>query len=157
MEDVLIKNALYSDESYRLAVLLGRTRDALTKARRNELSPLGISPMAASALSIIQAIGRPVRTAELSRWLFREHHSVLGLIERMQRKGLVTRNEGVKEGVVLTEKGRQVCKVSAQREVIHRVFASLSKEQHRQLRSCLEILWDAAAKELGSQSRPPFP
>ena len=79
------------DRHFKLWVLLYQAKDATYKARSNELSPLGLSPMAATVLYIVQAIGERATPAEISRWMFREAHSVCGLLDRIKEKGLVRR------------------------------------------------------------------
>ncbi len=63
-----------TDRDYNLWVLLHQAKDAVFKARQKELSQYGISAMEAAALFIIQAIGNKPTPAEISRWIFREHH-----------------------------------------------------------------------------------
>ena len=69
-----------TDKDYELWVILHQTRDAIFKARENELSATGISPMQAAVLFIIKSIKGAVTPAEISRWLYREHHTVSALL-----------------------------------------------------------------------------
>ena len=55
------------------------------------------------------------------------------------------------------EKGRQAYYQSLKRESIHKVFSSLSGEQRRQLRSCLETLRHKALEELSLAKKMPLP
>lgn len=85
------------DRDYKLWVLLRQAADAIYKARSKELSPLGLSPMASAILFIILAIGERATPAEISRWMFREAHSVSGLLDRMEEKGLVRRTKDLEK------------------------------------------------------------
>ena len=94
-----MQGASSADKDYELWVLLHQTKDAVYKARDKELMELGISPIMAAVLVIVEAIDGPATPAEISRWLFRESHTVSGLLQRMEdgegRAG--EKNEGLGE------------------------------------------------------------
>lgn len=150
-----------ADRDYELWVLLHQTKDTIYKARDKELHRFGLSPMMAATLFIVQAISGPATPNEISRWLFREPHSVFGLLTRMEKQGLVTRTKDLEKKnmvrVTLTEKGRQALDLSTERQVIHQIFSSLSEEQRQQLTSCLRVLLDKALDQLGMDRKLPFP
>ena len=144
----------YSDikQSYRFWVLLNQTLDAILRAREKELSPYGISSIQAAALLAIETIGSKATPAEISRWLFREPHSVSGLLKRMEEQGLVSRTKDLHRKnlirVSLTEKGQRAYQQADKRESIHKVMSSLTKEELQQLESYLERLRTEAFKLL---------
>ena len=70
-------------------MLLNQATDATLRARQKELDRYGISAAQAAVLFIIQAIGEKATPAEITRWLFREPHSVSGMLSRMEKQGLV--------------------------------------------------------------------
>ena len=94
---------LSTDQDYNLWVLLHQAKDAVFKAREKELSQYGISAMEAAALFIIQAIGDKATPAEISRWIFREHHTVTALLSRMEKKGLITKVKDLETGRICGE------------------------------------------------------
>ena len=102
------------------------------KARTRELFQYGITPAEAAVLVIVQAIGEKATPAEISRWLFREPHSISGLLARMEKQGLVRKVKDLDRKnlvrVVITEKGQQAYQQSTKRESIHRIMSSLSEE-----------------------------
>lgn len=110
---------------------------------------------------VINALGDKATPAEISRWLFRESQSVSGILNRMEKQGLVRRDKDLGKKnlvrVALTEKGREVYGNCTKRESMHRIMASLSGEQRQQLIACLENLRDAALKYLGEEQEMPFP
>ena len=162
-------DSLLSDEHYRLCILLCQAKDTMLKAREKELKQYGITPEQAMVLFTIQALGEAATPAEISRWMLRRHHTILGILERMERNGLVRKSKDlVRKNLIritLTEKGQQAYYQSTKLESIHNIILSLSQEQCRQLIPCLEALRDAAlkelgnavAKELGIKQKPPFP
>jgi len=150
-----------TDEDYELWVLLYQAKDAVEIARDKELRSYGISTMQAAVLFIVQAIGNKATPAEISRWIFRKHHSVSGILNRMEKAGLVSRVRDLDKKnlvrVALTEKGQQAYRDSLKRESLHNIIASLSKEKRQQIRLCLKELRDTALKQVGNEFKLPFP
>lgn len=136
------------DKDYNLWMLLNQARDAVLKARRKELYQYNIPTRQATALFAIQAIGDKATPGEIARWLFREPHTVSGLLSRMEKKGLVRTSKDLDRKnmvrVTLTDKGKQAYHQSTKRESIRRIMSSLSEEQQQQLASSLQTLRDAA-------------
>jgi len=151
-----MKNFSSTDRDYNLWVLLNQARDAVLKARQKELQRYNISASRAAAVFVIEAIGDKARPAEISRKLFREPHTISGLLSRMEKKGLVRRLKDLDKKnlirVVLTKKGREAYHQSTKRESIHQIMSSLSEEQQQQLASSLQTLRDAALKWLDDRS-----
>ncbi len=149
------------DQDIKLWVLLHQTRDAAYKVTEKELRPLGLSPMEAGVLFVVNATGERATPAEISRWLFRESHSVSGLLDRMEQKGLVKRNKDLgKRNLVrisLTEKARKIADSYSEPKAIRRVLASLTEEQREQLGQLLQVLRDAELADLGFERALPFP
>lgn len=133
----------------------------MAKARRKELFQYGITPVEASALFTIQAIGYKVTAAEIARWLLREPHSVSSLLARMEKKGLVRKIKDLEKKnlirIMLTQKGRQAYYRSTKRESINRIMSCLSTGEHQQLRAYAEKLWYKALEDLGIRSKQIFP
>jgi len=156
-----MKDAASADQHYRLWWLIIHMRRAMYKARAKELLQYGITPEEAALLFAVQAIGYRATPAEISRWLLREPHSTIGLLNRMERKGLLKRSKDLERKnlvrVAITKKGQQAYSHAAKRESIHRILSSLSKEKCDQLESCAQILRDKALAELGTVQKPPFP
>ena len=152
---------VYEDRDYRLLKLITHTGDAVFRARKNELNEYGLSPRQAAVVVAIQAIGEKATSAEIARWLYREHHTVSGILNRMEKDGLVkkVRNRGGKKltRIVLTEKGRQAYNQSSKIEALHEIMSFISDEERQQLKACLEKIRDAAFKKIGMNHKPPFP
>jgi len=151
----------HTDEDYNLWWLMLLMRRIMYKARARELFQYRITPEQAAILFIVQAIGEKATPAEISRWLFREPHSVSGLLARMEKQGLVRKVKDLERKnlvrVVITEEGQQAYQQSTKRESIHRIMSSLSEEDRQQLRSYLEVLQNKALEELGVNRKLPLP
>ncbi len=156
-----MKDFLQEDEDFELWWLILGARRAMHKARARELSQYDITPEEAAVLFVVQTVGRRATPAEISRWLLRESHSISGLIQRMEKEGLVKKVKDLDRKnlvrVAMTEKGQQAYYQSTKRDSVHRIISSISKEERQHLRATLERLRDKALKEIGIAFKPPFP
>jgi DNA-binding MarR family transcriptional regulator len=158
-----MKEFITPDEAIDTWLLFRLTRDTMHRARRHELAQIGITPENSAVLHIIQDLGGSARPLEISRWTSRKLHSVHGLLERMERAGLVAKVKDPerKNGVrwALTEQGRALYRKTSQLAGQRKILASLSKEQREQFRASLQILLSAARRKLGEKGpidlRPP--
>jgi len=157
----VMTNFSCAKEDFILWVLLVQAKDMVFKATGKELRQYGISPEEAGVLSIVQFLDNKATPAEISRWLLREPHTVSGILSRMEKKGLVRKTRDLDRKnlvrVTLTEKGRQAYYQSSKIESIRQIMSSLSEEEHQKLISCLKTLRDRALKELGVDTKTPFP
>jgi DNA-binding MarR family transcriptional regulator len=156
-----MKTNVATNRDYELWVLLHQACDAMIRARENEVRGFGISRMQAAVLFIVKAIKGPATPAEISRWLFREPHTVFGILERMEKRGLVRQVKDLERKnmirVVITEKGEEAYQRSRELKVIRTILSSLSVEQRANLKPYLETLRNKALGELGVKYELPFP
>ena len=151
-----------TDEFLRLWILFLRVRDTIHKARERELRQAGIPSTDIAVLFYVQVLGDRATPAEMSRWLYREPHSVSTLISKMEKKGLVRKVKDLERKnmvrVEITEKGQETYRLSGKGTIVHHIISSLSEEERHQLSSILETLHDRALEELGiKESKPPWP
>lgn len=148
---------VYADKYYGLWLLLILVKDAMQRARREELRQVSITANEAGVLFYIEALGNRATPAEISRSLFKRPHSISMLISKMEKEGLVKKiNDLDRKNLVrveLTEKGQQAYNHASKRAVIHRIISSLSKEERQQLSSCLGKLRSSAFEELGLKKK----
>ncbi len=147
----------YTDKYYALWLLLILVRDAIHRARQEELRQVGITASEAGVLFYAQALGDRATPAEISRCLFKRPHGISMLVSRMEREGLVKKVSDLDRKnlvrVELTEKGQEAYNYASKRAVIHRIISSLSEEERQQLSSNLEKLRSRAFKELGLKDK----
>ena len=150
------------DQDYLLWALLNQVNSAMVVAREKELEPFGISAIQAGAMIVIGAGNEPVPIKEISRWLFRKHHTTSSLISRMEKQGLVKklRNQPRKGmvGVVLTDEGKDILRrQNEQRLAIHRIVSALTEEERDMIIELLMKLREKALDEIktGRQAAPP--
>ena len=154
-------NSLLDDQNYRLLKLMRNTNDAAIKVRKKELSKFGLLPRQAAVLFAIKALGEKVTATEIAHFLFREHHTITGIVSRMEKDGLVKRIRapGGKNltRIILTDKGEQAYHQSIKREATNEIMSTISEEERQQLKACLEKIQDAALRQLGINQKPTFP
>ena len=145
-----------------LWALLSQASNALGRAADNELGQAGISMMQAAVLVFVKNSKEPVIPAHISRWLFREPHTVSQLLMRMEKQGLVKRTKNLDRKnqlrITLTEKGEQAYQKQIEMRSIGKILSTLSQEECDKLGARLKKLRDEAVKELDSKPRElPFP
>ncbi|MFC1943949.1 MarR family winged helix-turn-helix transcriptional regulator [Chloroflexota bacterium] len=141
--------------------LLRQARDAMARVFENEARRYGVSFMQASVLIVVKSIKGPATPAEIARWLFREPHGVSGLLERLEKKGLVKRTKDLDRRnlirVVLTEEGETIYRQVGEMEALSGIFSCLSQEELNNFEIYLWKLRDKAVEELGITNKLPFP
>ena len=145
-----------------LWALLSQASNALGRVADSELSQAGISMMQAAVLVFVKNSKEPVIPAHISRWLFREPHTVSQLLMRMEKQGLVKRTKDLDRKnqvrITLTEKGEQAFQQQSEMRGIGRILSTLTPEECNKLGASLKKLRDEAIKELDTRPRQlPFP
>ena len=151
-----------ADRDFELWSLLHQARDAIARARENELRQADISMIKAAVLFFVKSMDGPATPAKISRYLFREPHTISGLLDRMENQGLVRRVHDLQRKnlvrIEVTEKGDEFYrKTREKRKIISRIMSTLSEEERDNLRVYLEKLRNRALKEIGVKTKLPFP
>jgi DNA-binding MarR family transcriptional regulator len=162
-EELEEQTELSPEEEHEVWGLLNQVRDTMMRLRDREVRHLGITSMQGGVLWVLRSLekaGMVATPAEISRWLFRQPPTILALLSRMEKLGLITctENTGGRRQVLvgMTDKGRETYIAFARkREVIPRVIGALSPEERRQLKLSLTKLRQKASEEL--VSIPAFP
>jgi|WetSurMetagenome_2_1015567.scaffolds.fasta_scaffold284902_2 DNA-binding MarR family transcriptional regulator len=153
--------AVYSDTNYRIFALTLQVRDCLLKVRTAELANYGISAIEALALFVIDDLGDGATPAEIARKMFREHNTVMALLDRMGKKGLVTREKDRERRNLwrtsLTYQGKDICHNVMKLESIRSALAELSDSDKEDLETRLKSIRDNALKQLSTQPTIDFP
>ncbi len=148
------------EQEFILGVMLEQAQAAFFSSREKELAQYNISPMKVAVLQIVQKIGKAATPAEISRWLVRRSHTVSGLLDRMEKDGLISKSKSLPKKnlvrVTLTEKGKKALRQSQKRETEKKIFTSMSQKDRTQLYSLLEKIRNKGLK-LAGFSTPPYP
>lgn len=162
VEDIKMAQAIKADRDYTLLTSLLQVGDIFVKIRERELLQQNLSATSAQILFLVDAMGKDVTPAKISRMLLREPHSVSGILMRMEKQGLIKRAKNMERKnlirVTLTAKGENALKQAMKKEGIKHVMAKLSEEQRKQLKQALATLKEAGMKELNlSPKALPWP
>ena len=151
MEEVkgLMRFDLSASNGLQVFSLLGTTYNAMLRARKNELEPMGVSLRQSTVLWGLKSVGRPMTVAEVSQIVDRDHQTTSQLLRRMEKAGLVERRKGShkrsKITIVLTPKGEEVYDQSFEKYKIHdEIVSCLSPEEQNNLKSYLTRLRENA-------------
>ncbi len=141
-----------ADKDYTLLTQLLQVADIFVKVRERELLPQNLSATSAAILFLVEAMGKDVTPAKISRMLLREPHSVSGILMRMEKQGLIKRTKNMERKnlirITLTTKGESTLKQAMKKDGAKHVLSKLSEEQRRQLKQSLLALKEAGMKEL---------
>jgi DNA-binding MarR family transcriptional regulator len=133
----------------------------MVRARDDELRQIGLTSVQAAILYIVKVVKDPVTPATLSRWLFREAHTVSAILDRMEKQGLVKKVKDLPRKnivrVTLTEKGEEAYKKSSETKSIRNIMSCLSPEELDTLRGYMERLRNKAIEEPQRTPRWQFP
>jgi len=144
-----------------LWAMLNQVYWAMVRAVENELRKVDLSMIQAAVLLLVKGAQEPVTPAKLSRWLFREPHTVSGLLNRMEKQGLVKKSKDLERRnlvrVTLTKKGEQAYQQQSDMRVIRKVLSSLSPKERDNLKTYLRTLREEALEELVVKHQLPFP
>ena len=151
-----------ADKDYTLLTSLLQVADIFVKVRERELLTQNLSATSAAILFLVEAMGKDVTPAKISRMLLREPHSVSGILMRMEKQGLIKRAKNMERKnlirVTLTTKGENALKQAMKKEGVKHVLSKLSEEQRRQLKQSLTTRKEAGMKELNlSPKALPWP
>lgn len=135
-------------------LLLEQTWAAVYKAGERNLAKVGVTPEKAHLLWVCHHYRGLMTPAELSRLLFRENQSISGLLDRMEKEGLIERVPKRKgrpfTEVKITAKGKELLSPSMERSsaIGKKLMGSLSAEELEQLQKLLRKIRQVALEEL---------
>jgi len=141
-----------ADKDYTLITQIMQVADIFIKVRERELLPQNLSATAAEILFLVDAMGKDITPAKITRMLLREPHSISGILKRMETHGLIKRTKNMERKnqirVTLTAKGEKALKQAMKLEGTTNVLSKLSAAQQRELKATLTALKEAGMKEL---------
>jgi len=155
-----LKDTVKLDENEKAWVLLFRTFRALERARELEVARFGLSMPEAAVLHALRTAQEPVTPAKLSRWLYREPHTVSGLVNRMEEQGLVKKSKDLEKKnlvrVTLTEKGEQAFQQQWEARIVPQITSYLSKKELDSLKAHLDKLHTRALEIIRDLQPAPY-
>lgn len=140
--------------------LLSQTWPSMYRVAEQELPKSGLSPEQIKVLWLCTEYPPPLKPAEISRYLFRKSHSVAGLLDRMERDGLIRRVPKRKgqpyTEIQITDKGRELIEPAKDMSIrlIADLMSPLSNDELEQLQGLLRKLREHALERLHMELRP---
>ena len=111
---------------------LFRTYKVLERAREVELAKAGLSLAQAGVLYFLKDAKEPLTPSKLARLMYKEPHTISGLISRMEAQGLVKKTKNLEKKnlvrVSLTKKGEEAFKRQLGKTAVMNVTSCLSKK-----------------------------
>ena len=123
---------------------LRQTGIAVNKAAEVKLAKVGLTPEKAAVLWACRDYPGTLTPAEIARLVFRENQTIAGLLNRMEKEGLVTRVPKRKghpfTEVKMTSKGEKLCGpgIDILKALIKGLVADISVEEQKQLQKTLK-------------------
>lgn len=148
---------VFESEEHEIAVLIRRLDLFMSKARRNELVHLGITPAQAGVLNFAQKFETPCTILQLRNSMGRSNSSMVGIINRMERNGLIKRQTDSHNKkytrIILTSKGKAIYEKAVRLSAFLTIISSLPKKDRAKLKLYLNTLNKVAHKVLDEQYR----
>ena len=152
----------FTEPSFTSFALIRQTWAALNKATELRLARIGLTPEKTAVLWACRDYPGSLTPAEISRMLFRENQTIAGLLNRMEREGLVKRIPKRKgqpfTEIRLTERGEEMCGpgVEIMKQMIASVVGDMPRERQAQLQELLRELRDRALGTFYEEPSKPF-
>lgn len=145
----------YESEEHEIAVRLRHINLLMTKVRRNELTHLGTTPQQIGVMRFMQKFQTPCTIIQLREAMQRSNSSLVAIINRLERKGLIERHPDSKNKnytrVLVTEKGKELYRRAVDLNAFKIIVSSLHGEDIKKLKSYIETMISTAEKTLQEQ------
>ena len=133
------------------------TYTVLERAREVELGQAGLSLPQAAVIYFLKIAREPLTPSKLSRLIYKEPHTLSGLLSRMEAQGLVKKTKDLKRKnlvrVSLTKKGEESFKRQVNVRTVRNVTSCLSSKELASLNELLAKLY-AKGIELLREMQP---
>ncbi len=146
----------FMGREYNLFMLIGLTLNAFFSARHYQVKELGLTPAEFHLLLLVSELGGTATPGEIAQWMMRKRPTISGLLNRMEKNGLVIRkafpNNKKLKRVVITKKGKEaLVHLETEKDILNSIMNSLTKEEYAQLWALLEKLKGTALSLTGEQ------
>ncbi len=150
----------FSDPIFTAWVHFRQAWNAAYRLTELELAKTGLTPIKTYVLWVCRDYDGPLTPAEISRLLSRESNSVVQLLARMEKEGLISRIPKRKghpfTEVQITEKGRELLHPATKvvRTLSAKVLSCLSDEELKQWQDLLRKIQQKALEEMRLELAP---
>jgi DNA-binding MarR family transcriptional regulator len=145
----------YESEEHEIAVILRHSVLLMTNIRHYELAHFDITPQQIGVMRFMQKFPTACTIIQLKKVMRRSNSSLVAIINRLERKGLVQRQTDSKNKkytrVFVTENGKELCKKAMEMSSFSIIISSLPAENRKRLKSYLNTINKTAEKILDEQ------
>ncbi len=151
----------FADPSFTTYTLLRQTWAAVNKVAETKLAKVGLTPEKTAVLWACRDYPSTLTPAEIARLLFRENQTIAGLLNRMEKEGLVKRIPKRRghpyTEVKLTPKGEKACApgIEVMKGVVTELAAHLPVEKQEQLQDLMRMIREKALDTLHLEATTP--
>jgi DNA-binding MarR family transcriptional regulator len=130
----------------RVVMSIARTADVLNRYLEIELAKHGSSPIRFGVMNALFVHGGTMTPTAISKWTFREKHTISAMLHVLERIGLIRRepntNDGRSVNIVVTEKGWNSTEkmIPVSEEISYKVLSCFDDEQIETLVNLLKHL-----------------
>ena len=140
-----MKDATHLNENEKTWERLVVTYTVLERAREMELGQAGLSLPQAAVIYFLKTAKELLTPSKLSRLIYKEPHTLSGLLSRMEAQGLVKKTKDLKRKnlvrVSLTKKGEESFKRQVNVRTVRNVTSCLSSKELASLNGFLDKLY----------------
>ena len=152
--DSYFETSAHFDKYYRAYGLIRQVSNLLCKYRNKELSRFKMTTVKAGVLAAVKTFKSPPTIGEIARSIYRGQNTVSLLIKRMEKDGLVEKENDqkkrTKRRIMITDKGEEVYqRLIESRGVHNKIVSCLSDAELDKLIASLRVLRSKAGEELG--------
>lgn len=146
MNDLKMYELDFTEPTVTSWALIRQTWTAMSKVAETKLAKVGLTPEMAAVLWLCRDYPGTLTPAEISRMVFREAQSTTGLLNRMERSGLIKRIPKRKgrpyTEVKITPKGEKACTpgVEVYKKLIQGLTSDLPTDEREQFHKTLRPL-----------------
>ena len=155
-----MKDAAQLNENEKTWERLVVTYTILERARELELGQAGLSLPQAAVIYFLKTASEPLTPSKLSRLVYKEPHTLSGLLSRMEIQGLVKKTKDLKRKnlvrVSLTKKGEESFKRQVNVRTVRNVTSCLSSKELASLNELLDKLYAKGIELLRKMQPYPY-
>jgi DNA-binding MarR family transcriptional regulator len=125
-------------------LLIHQTFDMILRVEEKEFAKIGLTPQYNGVLMALKYKKNKVTIKDIANWVDKNSNTISTLIDRMQRDGLVEREENQRDRrevyVILTDKGKEMTEKADALgwKIVHDVLGEVPENDLRQLNIQLE-------------------
>ena len=158
--EVQVYDYQFSDPIFTAWMQFRQAWTAVYRLSELELAKLGLTPIKVYVLWVCRDYDGPLTPAELSRLVFRESNSIVQLLARMEKEGLISRIPKRKghpfTEIHITAKGKELVEpaIKLTRVLSTNILSSLSPQELNQFQKLLQKVQQKALAEMWVELKP---